>query len=153
MLEALQQSSCFMDLDTEQLASIILCCEKVVLNDGDFMIQEGERNNRDFFILLSGTVEIVSNDSDTTSQEVVLSKADKDLYGELSWLTGRKRTASARCRGEVEAARVDGDALMDQLKRDTDIGFKVIHRIALTLAQRLEQSDSLIKQLLWNTNI
>ncbi|MCW8983026.1 MAG: cyclic nucleotide-binding domain-containing protein, partial [Gammaproteobacteria bacterium] len=108
----LQQSSCFRDLDTEQLASIILCCERVVLNDGDFMIMEGERDNRDFFVLLSGTVEIVSNNTDTISNEVVLSKEDKDLYGELSWLTGRKRSASARCRGEVEAARVDGNALM-----------------------------------------
>lgn len=153
MLEALQRSSCFQDLDTEQLASIILCCERIVLDDGDVLIQEGERNNRDFFILISGTVEIVSNESDTTSQEVVLSKEDKDLYGELSWLTGCKRTASVKCRGEVEAARVDGKELMKQLELNTDIGFKVIRRISLILAHRLEQTDSLIKQLLWNTNI
>jgi len=153
MHEELKNSSCFQDLTTEEIATILPCCSQVVLNDGDFLIHEGERNKHELYLLLSGTVEIVSNDSNITSGEVVLSKEDKDLYGELSWLTGCKRTASVRCRRDVEAIRIDGDALMRQLQADTTLGFKVLHRTALILAQRLEQSDSLIKQLLWNTNI
>lgn len=153
MLEALENSSCFEDLNTEQIVSILPYCSRVILNDGDLMIREGNHDNHDLFILLSGTVEIVSSNAKMISSEVVLSKEDKDLYGEISWLTGGKRTASARCRGEVEAIQIDGNALMRQLQNDAEIGFKVLRRIALILSQRLEQSDSLIKQLLWNTNI
>jgi len=153
MYEELKRSSCFQDLNTEQIASILPCCSEVILNDGDIMIHEGEQDSHDLFILLSGSVEIVSSDSSITSSEVVLSSEDKDLYGEISWLTGGKRTASARCRGDVEAIRIDGTALMRHLENNTEAGFKVLRRIALILSQRLEQSDSLMKQLLWNTNI
>lgn len=153
MLEELEKSSCFKDLDSDQVLSIVPFCKKVVLDSGDFLIHEGERDTRDFFLLVSGMVEIVSNDTDLISGEVVLSAEDKDLYGELSWLTGCKRTASARCRGEVEAIKIDGEALMQHLEHHPDVGFRVLHRIALILSQRMVESDSLIKQLLWNTNI
>lgn len=153
MLEELRHSSCFQDLETDQLISILPFCSQVILGDGDLLIHEGDSNSRDFFILLSGTVEIVSNDTDRISGEVVLSKEDKDLYGELSWLTGCRRTASARCRGEVEAIQVNGRALMQYLNSDKIVGFSVLNRISLILASRLALSDSLIKQLLWNTNI
>ncbi|OOZ38759.1 hypothetical protein BOW53_14275 [Solemya pervernicosa gill symbiont] len=153
MFEELEHSSCFQDLSADQIASIMPCCSIVALNDGEFLICEGEHIDRDFYLLLSGTVEIVSNDTNMISGEVVLSKEDKDLYGELALLTGCKRTASVRCRGDVDAIRINGEALMNILTKDAEIGFKVLHRIALILAQRLEQSDSLIKQLLWNTNI
>lgn len=153
MFEQLQESSCFQDLDSDQIASILPCCSEINLNDGDFMIHEGDHGDNDLFILLSGTVEIVSNSSNMTSGEVVLSKEDKDLYGEISWLTGGKRTASVRCCGDVEAIRIEGQALTNLLNSDTKTGYKIIRYIASVLALRLEQSDSLIKQLLWNTSI
>lgn len=153
MYDELKQSSCFQDLNADQIASILPYCTQVILNDGDIMIHEGEHGSHDLFIMLSGLVEIVSNEANIISNEVVLSSEDKDLYGEISWLTGGRRTASARCRGDVEAIRIDGNALMQHLEKNTDAGFKVLHRIALILSQRLEESDSLMKQLLWNTNI
>ena len=53
----------------------------------------------------------------------------------------------------MEAIKIDGDALMQELKASPEVGFKVLHRISLTLAERLDDSDSLMKQLLWNFNI
>jgi len=153
MFDELRQASCFQDLDVEQIATILPYCSQVILSDGDIMIHEGDHDANDLFILMSGEIEIVSNNTNTISHEVVLSKEDKDLYGELSWLTKRKRTASARCRGDVEAIKIDGNALMRELKRSPELGFKVLHRISLTLAERLDDSDSLMKQLLWNSNI
>lgn len=153
MYDELKESSCFQDLNADQIASILPYCSQVFLNDGDIMIHEGEQDSQDLFILISGTVEIVSSDSNVTSSEVVLSSEDKDLFGEISWLTAGKRTASARCRGDVEAIKVDGSALMRHLEKNSEAGFKVLRRIALILSQRLEESDSLMKQLLWNANI
>lgn len=153
MFEELKHASCFQDLNIDQIEIILPCCSQVILNDGDIMIHEGDHNTNDLFILISGEVEIVSNNTNIISHEIVLSKEDKDLYGELSWLTKRKRTASVRCRGDVEAIKIDGNALMQNLEASPELGFKVLYRISLTLAERLDESDSLMKQLLWNTNI
>jgi CRP-like cAMP-binding protein len=153
MYDELKESSCFQDLNADQIASILPYCSQVILNDGDIMIHEGEQDSQDLFLLISGAVEIVSSDSNITSSEVVLSSEDKDLFGEISWLTGGKRTASARCRGDVEAIKIDGNALMQHLEKNSGTGFKVLRRIALILSRRLEESDSLMKQLLWNANI
>lgn len=152
IFEILQQSSCFQDLDANQIAYIAPLCTEVVLGDGDFLIKEGE-HDRDFFLLLSGKVEIVANNSDLISNEIVLSKYDKDIYGELAWLTDCKRTASARCRGDVEAIKIDGERMMSFLKDNPEVGFKVMYRIALVISQRMEQSDGMLKQILWLTNI
>lgn len=153
MIGELEQTSFFHDLSLKQMEEISQFCELLQLNDGDILIQEGEQGKRDIFHLCSGSVEIVSNDTSIISNEVVLSRQDKELFGEISWLTNRKRTASVRCRGNVEAVRIDGLALMQFLEKNSEIGFLVMRRVALIISERMEETDNLMKQILWNTGL
>ena len=150
MLDELDRSSLFHDLSVSQLKEILPFCTLVQLNDGDILIHEGDSGNRDLYLLCMGSVEIVSNNTAIISNEVVLSKEDTELLGEVSWLTGRRRTASVRCRGHVEAIQIDGQALWEHMESHTDIGFLVMKRIALTLSERIDVTDALMKQILWN---
>ena len=153
MISDLEQTSFFHDLSIEQMEEVGQFCELIQLNDGDIMIQEGEHGKSDIFHLWSGSVEIVSNDTSIISNEVVLSREDKELFGEISWLTNRKRTASVRCRGNVEAIRIDGQALMDFLEKNPEIGFLIMRRVAFIISERMEETDNLMKQILWNTGL
>ena len=122
MISDLEQAKFFYDLSPKQLEEIAPFCKLLQLSDGEIMIQEGGTGGNDLFYLLSGSVEIVSNNTSILSNEVVLSKEDKELFGEISWLTNCKRTASVRCRGPVEVIRI-------------------------------EETDDLMKQILWNTGL
>jgi CRP-like cAMP-binding protein len=153
MIGDLDGTNFFHDLSLDQLEEITPFCTLLQLNDGDIMIQEGDQGKRDLYHLWSGTVEVVSNDTTIISNEVVLSKEDKELFGEISWLTNGKRTASVRCRGPVEVIRIDGEALMRFLEKNPDIGFLIMRRIAIIISERMEETDNLMKQILWNTGL
>ena len=153
MIEQLDKFTLFKDLSYTQLEDILPFCSKLDLNDGDIMIKEGNKQDRDLYLLVSGMVEIVSSDSAVLSHEVVLSREDKEVFGEVSWLSEQKRTASVRCKGTVDAIRIDGLGLMNFLEQNPEVGFLVMQRVAVLLARRIEATDMLMKQILWNTII
>jgi len=153
MIEMLSKTSLFKDISYDQLSDITQFCERMFMNEGDMLIAEDDTGNSDIYILIEGNVEIVSNNTKLTSGEVVLSHEDKEIFGEISWLTNAKRTAGVRCYKGAEVIRIDGSKLMRYLEAKPDVGFIVTRRIAETLSQRMEESDRLLKQILWNKNI
>jgi len=152
MIEILGQNSLFKGLEGQQLEDIADLSSRTEYDDGDFLIREDDKNT-DLYILCEGSVEIVSNNTAKTSSEVVLSSEDKDVFGEINWLTNSKRTAGVRCHGPVDAIRINGEALMNYLENNPEVGFKVTRRIARLLSARMEESNRLLKQILWNEHI
>ena len=153
MLSDIESISIFRDLEFSKLEDIMSFCEKLQLGAGDVLISENDHSNNDLYVLCNGHVEIISNGSGVTSGDVPISKQDKEIFGEISWLTGGKRTATIRCVNDVEAIRIDSKQLSQYLEQNTDVGLAVTRRIALLLAYRLDQTDNLLKQVLWNSNI
>jgi len=149
----LESSELFKDLTAEQLAHVVDYCTLEYLHDGDILIKENNDDRSDFFILCEGNLEIVSSNTDVLSEEVVLSKLEKHIFGELSWLSGKKRTATVRCHGEVEAIRINGRALTAYLEQNPDVGYPIMRRVAVLLSERLSGTDILLKQILWNLGI
>ena len=153
MIEELDKFSLFKDLSYNQLEDILPFCTRLNLDDGDIMIAEGSKEDHDLYLLISGNVEIVSSDNSILSHEVVLSRENKEIFGEISWLSEHKRTASVRCKGTADAIRIDGLGLMSFLEKNPEVGFLIMQQIATLLAQRIEETDTLMKQILWNTVI
>ena len=153
MLTGLETISIFTDLEFNQLEEISAFCERLELVEGDVLISENDHSSNDLYVLFNGHVEIISNGSGVTSDDVSISKQDKEIFGEISWLTGGKRTATIRCVNEVEAIRIDGKKLSHYLEQHPAAGFAVTRRIALLLAHRMDQTNNLLKQVLWNSNI
>ncbi|HHJ80872.1 MAG TPA: cyclic nucleotide-binding domain-containing protein, partial [Candidatus Tenderia electrophaga] len=130
MIEALEKVSLFKELSHLKLEAITPFCQLLNLMDGDMLIRESDKNVSDLYLLCAGSVEIVSSATAITSGEVVISKQDKDLFGEMGWLTNAPRTASVRCHGNVQAIRVDGQALSIFLDSHPDVGFIIMRHIA-----------------------
>lgn len=149
----LEKTTIFMDLDSSELEDLALFCSRHEYCDGEILIEENRQDNFDIFILIEGSIEIVSRDSDLVSDEVVLSKHDKDLFGEIGWLTNRKRSATVRCAGTVEVIRIDGVALRNYVEINASVGYNVMRRIAIMLSHNLAETSNLLKQILWNNNI
>ena len=85
MNETLESISLFQDLSAQQLEEVGQFCTSLSLSDGDMLIRESERNDPDLYLLCNGCVEIVSRSAPITSGEVVISKEDKDVFGEMAW--------------------------------------------------------------------
>ena len=153
MITNLEQVQLLKDLSEQSIREISAFCTPLELEDGDTLIAENDPRSRDLFILCNGRVEIITSSTGITSSESIISEQDKELFGEISWITGRKRTASVRCVGEVEAIRMDGEQFMDYLQTHPETGFKVMRAVTRLVADSLSQTDQLLKQILWNTPI
>lgn len=153
MIEELEKVSLLRDLSPQQLEEVSRYCTLMSLGDGEMLIRESDKNGNDLYLLCQGSVEIVSNGNAITSGEVVISNQDKDVFGEMGWLTNAPRTASVRCHGGVQAVRVDGRAFGDYLSSHPEVGYLVMRHIALTLSRRMQGTDALLKQILWNTTL
>ena len=140
----------FKHLDGPALREMATFSTKLELMDGEILISENDSAPFDLFVLCKGRIEIISNGSGITSGEVTLSKQDKEIYGEVSWLTGRKRTATIRCHGPVEVIRIDGQQLLAYLQQNPQAGFVIMQAVATMLADSVSQTDQLLKQILWN---
>lgn len=153
MINRLETAAIFEDLSREEILHISQFCTSLELYAGDNLISENDSGTLDLYILFDGQVEIITSGSGLTSDEITISKQDKELFGEISWLTGGKRSATVRCIGEVEAVQVDGKKFMDYLNKNPKVGFFIMQHIARLLSHRLDQTNNLLKQILWNSNI
>lgn len=153
MINDLLQTYLFKDIEYAALQDIVNFSNRLTLVDGEVLIHENETENFDVFVLCSGSVEIISSSSRTVSGDVVISKADMEVFGEISWITRRKRTATVRCRGEVDAIKIDGKVFMHYLEAHPKVGFNVMYRMSRVLADRLVATDTLLKQILWNSTL
>lgn len=81
-----------------------------------------------FYILLSGTVEVVS---EQLAQPIAILK-EGDFFGEIALFTGMPRSATVRALEEVDVFVVDHDALQKLLSNHPELA----ERIAQELSQR-----------------
>jgi len=96
---------------------------------GDYIFLEGD-DSQDLYVLVSGHVEIIKGDK----------KLDEitepgTLFGEVSFLLGAKRTATAKAEREVKVFRVPKEEITDFLQDFPTVAGK----ITKLLAQRLDE--------------
>ena len=97
----------------------------------DVIIKEGE-TDYSFFVLLKGVVAIVKNNP----KEVTITKLKAGaIFGEIAYVTKRKRTTSVIADGDVIALKIDTKNI-DTLK--PDIPTKLKDNLIEILVRRLE---------------
>jgi CRP-like cAMP-binding protein len=153
LISELQATTLFHNVDLSHLAKVTEFCEEVELSDGDPLIAENTQDSRDLYIILSGQVEVLSSGSKNTSSEIVMSDQDKEVFGEISWITGASRTATIRSIGTTNVIRIKGDEFSQFLDNFKETGFLIMKNLATILAQRMIQTNNLLKQLLWNMQL
>ena len=100
-----------------------------VYERGKYLFLEGD-DSQDLYVLISGHVEIIKGDKKL--DEITEPGA---LFGELSFLLGAKRTATARAEGTVEALRIPKEEITDFLHDFPSVAGEITQ----FLAQRLDE--------------
>lgn len=151
MEECLMNSQLFQGFSAQQITEVTALCTALTLDDGELLIEESDVQDRDLYLLCHGSVEIISKNAQSTSNEAVISKEHNELFGEMAWLSGEKRTASVRAYGRVQAIRIEGGAFFDYLQDHPDVGFLFMRRLSLMISRRLTEASNLLKQILWSS--
>ena len=101
------------------------------------IIQEGSTDERHFFILLRGLVNIVKN----TSEVTIAKLKGGAIFGEISYISKRSRTTSAIAVVDVIALKIDSKKI-DEL--DPAVSTKLKNKFIEVLVDRLEAMNKLV---------
>ena len=114
--------------------------KKIHFKEGDIIFKEDEESCKEMYVIDSGRVNIVKKVGDTDITLTTLNEGD--FFGEMSLITGNKRSASAIAQTNCKLHTMDKETF--ELNLSKDITF--MRNILETLANRLEETDTSLKR-------
>jgi|GEM_PF-2797429 len=125
----------FRDLDTSQVSEFLSHCEELVLEPGEVFIDQGEEDNKLFFIS-EGRLEVFATDESEAVHPLAELSAPA-VVGEVEFLTREPRAASVRAATPVYGLVIDGQRLKRELDAGSQVTARVLFYMARVLARRL----------------
>ena len=138
----------FHNVSPAVLEKIVAISEELAISEGQTVFREGEKADTLHF-LISGSIALRVNimskpDSVTVS---FVTKAS-ECFGWSGLVSPHYYTASAYCEEDSKILAISGNELMEILTTNPDAGFKVMHRVAELVSDRLRNSrQALLKTL------
>jgi CRP-like cAMP-binding protein len=138
----------FQDISPVVLDKIAAISHEHDFKKGETIFREGEKADQLHF-LLKGDVALRVNIM-TKPDSVTVSYVTKldECFGWSGLVSPHYYTATAHCEEDCKVLTIQGDELLKILSENTDAGFKVMHRIANLVSDRLRNSrQALLKTL------
>ncbi len=124
-------------MDTKDL---LYTQKKIHFKEGDIIFKEDEEDCKEMYVIDSGRVNIVKKVGDA---DITLTTLDEgDFFGEMSLITGSKRSASAVAQTKCKLHTMDKETFEFNLSKDINF----MRQILETLAHRLEETDTNLKR-------
>ena len=121
--------------ELEQFASVV---DSTSAKQGEIVFNAGDLGT--LYIVRSGEIELYVKD--TTGQKIVLTTAEKnDIFGELSMLDARPRSATAIALQDCELLLLDRDDLLMLFQRQPDAALNML----AAMSGMLRQVDRLLQ--------
>jgi CRP-like cAMP-binding protein len=123
-------------MDSKHIQLLVGCASNVVFKAGDFIFREGEPAN-EFYFIRQGRV-LVETHLPQKGTIIIRSRSDGEIFG-WSWMVPPYRWHfDARAVELTRAIALDGKCLREKCEADHDLGYEVMKRFALIIAERLE---------------
>lgn len=123
-------------LDAKHLKLIVGCASNVVFQAGEFIFRTGE-NADHFYIVRQGKV-VIETYSPVKGPITIHTRQQGEVLG-WSWLVPPyKWHFDARALELTRAIALDGKCLRTKLEEDHDLGYELMKRFTLIIAERLE---------------
>jgi CRP/FNR family transcriptional regulator, cyclic AMP receptor protein len=130
-----------MRLTIEEARTVVVYMSPRIFDEGTVFIQEGDRNNTDYMVLvLDGEVTVESIVVSRTTPVTTAVLGAGSLLGEMGILDGEPRSASCTATSRVRATILRRAALEQLITEHPDIGAKFMMSISLRIAERLRDT-------------
>ena len=137
----LRNVSFFENLRLDQLRSLARGCRELTAPEGEVIIEQGTIGNS-LFIVVEGQVRVEVAASSTTRKTVLSKLGPGDVFGEMSLLDGRIRSASVVAETPVLLLSIHREALNTALEDDPNIAMVMLQ----ALAKRLRNNNELLSK-------
>ncbi len=126
------------DMKEEHVRLIVGCASNVVFKAGEYIIREGQPANA-FWFIRHGKVQIETF-VPQKGPLIIRTREAGEILG-WSWMVPPyKWHFDARAMELTRAISLDGKCLRDKCEEDHDLGYEIMKRFALIIAERLEST-------------
>jgi len=124
------------DLDERHVKLLVGCASNVVFKAGEFIFREGD--NADYFYIIRHGKAQIETFIPQKGPLAIQTREAGEVMG-WSWLVPPyKWHFDARAFELTRAIALDGKCLREKCEKDHDLGYEIMKRFALLIAQRLE---------------
>ncbi len=138
-VEDLAKVKLFELLDEDELTELAAVIDSEMIDAGETLFNAGDVGES-LYIVVSGEVELFIKD--TTGQKIVLKVAtEDDIFGEISMLDNRPRSATAVALMDTELFALDRDDLLLLFQKKPDAGLNML----ASMCGMLREADNLLR--------
>jgi CRP-like cAMP-binding protein len=131
----------FQDFDENEIAEVLGYADVVSYRNDSYIFKRGDESDA-FYIVSSGELEVFSYEK---GEKVVIALIKRgSIVGEIGFLDGQERSASARVKSDVIALKITRDVFNRMEETDITLAIKLIREVESILADRLRHSDNLL---------
>lgn len=142
ILDAVRNSYLATDMTEDELATLTALATLKTFQQGETVVRQFDRE-ADLYIVLKGKVVINASNGDLVARI----KAG-GLFGEISLLDDRPRSATVVAESDVELVMFPAPTLRESLDANPSIAAKVYRNLSRTLCDRLRSANVQIEALL-----
>jgi CRP-like cAMP-binding protein len=127
-------------LIADEIDNILSLGQEVAFQDAEIIFEDSIPSS-DFFILVEGRVSVeidVSHMDKNGRKKVQLAILRAgDVFGEIGFLGGKRRSASVKAIEKVLVLKINGRKLEEYFAGNKHTGYRMMRNLALILAQRI----------------
>ena len=144
LITFLLETPMFEMLEPTEIMEIIHIVEVEMYQAGDMVFKEGDTGDA-WFVLYRGGVDVLKHGRD--GEKKITALGPKACFGEISILDGSPRSASISANEDSVVFRVPRDAFHELVERDHLVAYKLLHHMAILLAERQRTTTLRLSQL------
>ena len=145
LLTFLLETPMFEKLEPSEIMEVIHIVEVEQYQEGDIVFSESDPGDA-WFVLYRGAVEVIKHGA--TGEKKITELGPQACFGEISILDGSPRSATIRVTENSVVLRVPRDAFAELLESDHLVAYKLLHHMAILLAERQRNTTLRLSELL-----
>jgi CRP/FNR family cyclic AMP-dependent transcriptional regulator len=151
--EGILKFKIFEGITHEELDAIFEISEEANYNAGEIILEESSFGaDSDFYIILQGNVKVELQASQIQSDDKVSKRLAvlkcSDVFGEMSLLGCRRRSAQVSAYSDLTARQVDQKKLFQLFVYNPRLGYLIMRNLAAILSDRIMEMN-----FMWRDNI
>ena len=150
LITFLLETPMFDMLEPSEIMEIIHIVEVELYQPGDIIFSEGDTGDA-WYVLYRGAVDVLKHGAG--GEKKIIALGQQACFGEISILDGSPRSATIRATEDSVVFRVPRDAFAELVERDHLVAYKLLHHMAILLAERQRMTTLRLSELLNATEI
>jgi CRP/FNR family cyclic AMP-dependent transcriptional regulator len=145
LITFLLETPMFEKLEPSEIMEIIHIVEVEIHKAGDIIFREGDTGDA-WYVLYHGAVDVLKHGA--SGEKKITSLGPQSCFGEISILDGSPRSATIRVAEDSVVFRVPRDAFVELIDSDHLVAYKLLHHMAILLAERQRTTTLRLSELL-----